>query len=63
MASFRQRPGPGGRRVWQVRIKKKGYQEQARTFDLKTEGERWAKQVEAAGESYPDTVERLAGIS
>ena len=47
MASFRQRPGPGGRRVWQVRIKKRGYEEMARTFDLKTEAERWAKQVEA----------------
>ena len=47
MASLRQRPGPGGRRVWQVRIKKKGYEEMARTFDLKTEAERWAKQVES----------------
>ncbi len=39
MASLRQRPGPGGRRVWQVRIKRKGYPEAARTFDLKTEAE------------------------
>ena len=47
MASLRQRPGPKGRKVWQVRIKKKGYEELARTFDLKTAAERWAKQVEA----------------
>ena len=47
MASFRTRPGPGGRRVWQVRIKKTGYPEMARTFDLKTEAQVWAKQIES----------------
>lgn len=47
MASFRTRPGPGGRRVWQVRIKKQGYPEMARTFDLKTEAQVWAKQIES----------------
>ena len=47
MASLRQRPGPGGRRVWQVRIKRKGYPEAARTFDLKTEAEAWARQIES----------------
>jgi integrase len=47
MASLRQRPGPGGRRVWQVRIKRRGYPEAARTFDLKTEAEAWARQIES----------------
>ena len=46
MASLRQRPGPGGRRVWQVRIKRKGYPEAACTFDLKTKAEAWARQIE-----------------
>ncbi len=46
MASLRARLGPSGRKVWQVRIKKRGYSELARTFDLKSEAEAWAKQVE-----------------
>lgn len=46
MASLRARPGPSGRKVWQVRIKKRGHPELARTFDLKGEAEAWAKQVE-----------------
>ena len=47
MASLRARPGPNGRRVWQVRIKKRGYPELAKTFDLKTEAAAWAKQIES----------------
>ncbi|MHB8354860.1 MAG: site-specific integrase [Burkholderiales bacterium] len=47
MASLRARPGPSGRRVWQVRIKKRGYPEMARTFDLKIEAHVWAKQIES----------------
>ena len=47
MASLRQRPGPGGRRVWQVRVKRRGYPEMARTFDLKTQAAAWAKQIES----------------
>ncbi len=47
MASLRARPGPSGRRVWQVRIKKRGYPELAKTFDLKTEAAAWAKQIES----------------
>jgi len=46
MASFRARPGPSGRKVWQVRIKRQGYPEMARTFDRKGEAEMWAKQIE-----------------
>ena len=47
MASLRARPGPNGRRVWQVRIKKRGYPELAKTFSLKTEAAAWAKQIES----------------
>ncbi|WP_298136085.1 hypothetical protein [Acidiferrobacter sp.] len=47
MASLRARQGPGGRKVWQVRIKKSGYPEMARTFDLKGEAVAWGKQIEA----------------
>ncbi len=47
MASLRARPGPSGRKVWQVRIKKSGYPEMARTFDLKTRAQAWAKQIES----------------
>ena len=47
MASLRQRPGPGGRRVWQVRVKRRGYPEMAKTFDLKTQAAAWAKQIES----------------
>ena len=47
MASLRARPGPSGRKVWQVRIKKAGYPEMARTFTLKTAATAWAKQIEA----------------
>ena len=46
MASLRARPGPSGRKVWQVRIKKRGYPELARTFDLKGAALAWAKQIE-----------------
>ncbi len=51
MASFRARPGPHGRRVWQVRIKKKGYPEMAQTFDLKGQAEAWAKKIESEMDS------------
>ena len=51
MASFRARPGPNGRRVWQVRIKKKGYPEMAQTFDLKGQAESWAKKIESEMDS------------
>jgi len=47
MASLRQRTGPAGRRVWQVRIKKAGHPEMTGTFDLKTDAQRWAKQIES----------------
>ena len=46
MATFVKRQGPNGRKVWQVRVRKKGYPQQARTFDLKAQAVAWAQQVE-----------------
>ena len=39
MATFIQRPGPGGRRVWQVKIRRKGWLPQSSTFDTKAQAE------------------------
>ena len=47
MAALVRRPGPGGRKVWQVRIRKKGWPQQVRTFNLKSEAAAWAKRVES----------------
>ncbi len=47
MATLVRRPGPGGRRVWQARIRKKGHPPLTRTFDRKASAEAWARQVEA----------------
>ena len=46
MATFIQRPGPGGRRVWQVKIRRKGWPPQSATFDTKVQAEAWSRQVE-----------------
>jgi len=46
MASILKRPGPKGKVVWQVQIRKKGYPGQIKTFDLKTDAQRWAKKIE-----------------
>lgn len=46
MASFRKRPGPKGRTVWQAQVRKRGWPKQARTFDDKTDAEAWARQIE-----------------
>jgi len=46
MATLVRRPGPNGRKVWQVRIRKKGWPQRTRTFDLKSDAVAWAKQVE-----------------
>ncbi len=47
MATFVRRPGPGGRRVWQARIRKKGHPPLTRTFDRKASAEAWARQIES----------------
>ena len=47
MASFIQRPGPRGKRVWQAHIRRRGYQTQVRTFDTKSEAQAWAATIES----------------
>ena len=46
MATFRKRPGPGGRTAWQAQIIRRGHESQYRTFDTKAEAEAWARQIE-----------------
>ncbi len=46
MATLIRRPGAGGRRAWQARVRKKGYPPLARTFDRKADAESWARQIE-----------------
>ena len=41
MASFRQRHGK-----WQARVIRNGYPDQTKTFELKADAERWARQIE-----------------
>ncbi|HKJ07837.1 MAG TPA: site-specific integrase [Gammaproteobacteria bacterium] len=47
MATFTRRPGPRGKKVWQVRVRRKGFPEQIRTFDTKADGQAWAGEVES----------------
>ena len=47
MASFVPRKGPGGKRVWQAHIRRRGYPAQVRTFDTKAEAEAWASIIES----------------
>ena len=47
MASLIPRKGPGGKRVWQAHIRRRGYPAQVRTFDTKTEAEAWAAMIES----------------
>ena len=47
MATFVQRKGPGGKRVWQVLVRRRGYPQQTRTFDTKGEAEGWASTLES----------------
>lgn len=46
MASLRQRPGPDGRRVWQVKIRRKGWSPQSATFEIKAQAEVCSRQIE-----------------
>ena len=46
MATFRKRPGPRGRTVWQAQIIRRGHERQYKTFDGKAEAEAWARQIE-----------------
>ena len=47
MATFRRRPGPGGKTAWQAQIIRRGYERQYRTFDTKAEAEAWAAIIES----------------
>ena len=47
MATFRKRPGPGGRTAWQAQIIRRGHEPQYRTFDTKAEAEAWAAIIES----------------
>ena len=47
MASFIARKGPGGHRVWQAHIRRRGYPAQVRTFDTKAEAQAWAATIES----------------
>ncbi len=47
MATFVQRPGPGGKRVWQGLVRRKGYPQQTQTFDTKGEAQAWASILES----------------
>lgn len=46
MASILKRPGPKGQTVWQAQVRKKGYPAQIKTFDRKTDAQKWAKKTE-----------------
>ena len=47
MATFVQRPGPGGKRVWQALVRRKGYPQQTQTFNTKAEAQDWASVLES----------------
>ncbi len=47
MASFVPRKGPGGKRVWQAHVRRRGYPAQVHTFDTKAEAEAWASVIES----------------
>ncbi len=46
MATFRKRPGPQGRTVWQAQIIRIGERPKYATFDTKLAAQEWARQVE-----------------
>ncbi|MGO9121690.1 MAG: tyrosine-type recombinase/integrase [Desulfomonilaceae bacterium] len=46
MATILNRPGPKGKVVWQAQVRKKGYPAQIKTFDRKTDAQKWAKKIE-----------------
>ena len=46
MASFIPRKGPGGCRVYQAHIRRRGWPAQVRTFNSKAKARVWARQIE-----------------
>ncbi len=47
MATFRQRKGPAGQKVWHMQVRRRGWPPQTATFDKKSDAEGWAFQVES----------------
>ena len=47
MATFVQRKGPNGRRVWQALVRRRGYPQQTSTFDTKAKAATWAASIES----------------
>ena len=47
MATFVSRKGPNGKRVWQAKIRRRGYPPQSGTFDSKAKAETWARLIES----------------
>ena len=47
-ATFVQCPGPGGKRVWQALVRRKGHPQQTQTFDSKAKAQDWAGGIENA---------------
>ena len=47
MATFRKRPGPGGRAAWQAQIIRRGHDRQYKTFNTKAAAEAWAATIES----------------
>jgi len=46
MATFVKRTGPNGKRVWQARVRKKGWPQQTETCDTKAAAQAWAGEIE-----------------
>ncbi len=46
MATFVSRLGPGGKRVWQALVRRRGYEQQTKTFPSKSEAQAWAGGIE-----------------
>ena len=47
MATFVQRKGPNGRRVWQALVRRRGHPQQTQTFDTKVKAQAWASVLES----------------
>ncbi len=48
MVTFRKRPGPKGKPIWQAQIIRVGKRSKFRTFDAKSAAMEWARQIESA---------------
>ena len=60
MATYRKRPGPHGKTVWQVQIRRAGYPPQSGTHDTKAGAVAWARKIET-GMDGGEWVDRSEG--